>query len=217
TQPAWRLISFSNPTRGVGNLSKGVHRGVVVIENLEQIENAHQTQSLDCEFVRLHQLDVPAELLGRSQKAHQQANSAGIDHGHFGQVEHNASVATAHCLLDGLAQAVHGLPHPERSSELNDLYLGTLTHVDVQTILRRDHGPAPNHKGGDSERIPSYGKRPGFARPRTASIRRQDVDCPRGKISTPKGEKSAIMYPRWEETCAAPPSALNLSATVLPS
>src|SRR5208282_822293 len=133
----------------MGNLSKGVHGRVVVIENLEQVENTHQTQSLDCEFVWLHKLDVPAELLGGSQKAHQQANPAGIDHGHFGQVEHNTSVAAAHCLLHGLAQAIHRLAHPERSSELNNLYLRTLSHVDVQTILRRDHGPAPNHKTGD--------------------------------------------------------------------
>jgi hypothetical protein len=123
------------PTISIGNSCEGFHRCIVTLENLEEVENAHQAQGLHRELGRLHQFDVPATLLGGSQKAHQQANPAGIDHGHFGQVDHNASVAAAQCLLDGLAQAVNCWACAESSPELNDLYLCALTDVDVQAIL----------------------------------------------------------------------------------
>jgi hypothetical protein len=122
-QVARGLIPPSNPTIWLGNSHEGFHRRIVIFENLEEVENAYQAQALHRELGRLHQFDVPPTLLGASQKAHQQANSAGIDHGHFSKVDHNASVAATQCLLDGLTQAVNGGADPEGSPELNDLYL----------------------------------------------------------------------------------------------
>jgi hypothetical protein len=40
-------------------LNKKLHRSVVVIKNLEQIENAHQAQGLHGEFRGLRELEVP--------------------------------------------------------------------------------------------------------------------------------------------------------------
>jgi hypothetical protein len=112
-----------NPTIWLGNSPEGFHRSIVILENLKEVENAYQAQALHCELGRLHQFDVPPTLLGASQKAHQQSNSAGIDHGHFSKVDHNASVSATQCLLDGLAQAVNSGANPKSSSELNDLNL----------------------------------------------------------------------------------------------
>jgi hypothetical protein len=67
----------------------------------------------------LYELDVPATLLGQSQKLYQQTNPAGINHGNLSEVDDNASIPAAKCILDGLAQAVHGGTRFERSPKLN--------------------------------------------------------------------------------------------------
>jgi hypothetical protein len=57
-------FSFANPTIEIVDLNKRFHRGGVVIENLEQVKNTHQAQSLHREFVGLDEFDVPTTLLG---------------------------------------------------------------------------------------------------------------------------------------------------------
>src|ERR1700687_4980306 len=85
-QAARGLILPLNPTIWICNSYEGFHRRIVILENLEEVENAYQPQALHRELGRLDQFDVPPTLLGVSQRAHQQSNSAGIDHGHFRKV-----------------------------------------------------------------------------------------------------------------------------------
>jgi hypothetical protein len=119
----------------IGNSSERLHCSRIIVENLEQVENPDQAQGLQREFGGLYQLDVSAALLGRGQKAHQQTDSAGIDHGHLGEIYDDASVSAADCLLHDLAQIVHGGTDPERSPKLDYLHLRVLPNIDVQAFL----------------------------------------------------------------------------------
>jgi len=84
-------------------------------------------------------LEVSALLLDDGQKPYQQPDSAGINHGDFGEVHDNASVPVAQCLLQSLAQTIHGRAHSEWPPELNHLHLRALTDVNVQTFLLEGH------------------------------------------------------------------------------
>jgi hypothetical protein len=99
----------------------------------------------------LHELDVSANLLGVSQKSNQQTDSAGIDHGNFGEVKDEVCVSVVKGLLKGLAQTIHGGAHSERSPKLHDLHLRTFTDVYVQTVLRQDLAPPQVRESGDGE------------------------------------------------------------------
>jgi len=116
--------SFRLDVTGLHFLSgERFYRRFVTVENLEQIENTYQAQSLYRKFRRLYQLDRSAALLDRSEKLHQQANSAGIDHVNFGQVQGDSILAIGQCFLKGLAQLVDRRAHSKRPPKLHDLHL----------------------------------------------------------------------------------------------
>src|ERR1700730_6912155 len=61
--------------RGYGQLQ--------VIENFEKAQHAHQLENLHHKFGGVQQLQGASTLLGGGEVAHQKANGARIDHGHF--------------------------------------------------------------------------------------------------------------------------------------
>src|SRR6184192_3081873 len=77
----------------LGELSERLYRLIFILKDLEQINYAHQLQSLQGEFGRLHQLHRAPALFGAGQRTHQNADPAGVDHGHFFQVQHHGVVA----------------------------------------------------------------------------------------------------------------------------
>jgi hypothetical protein len=111
---------------------KGFHSPVVVVEYLEQLEDAHQSQGLHCKLGRLHQLQAAATLLGCGQKTDEQADSTGIDHSYLGKIEDNAGVSVTEGLFHGLSEVIDRGAHAQLAAELNHLYLRTLTDVDIQ-------------------------------------------------------------------------------------
>src|SRR5271169_99699 len=112
-----------------------------VIEDLEQIDQAHDLQRLQGELGGTDQLEAAATRLGSGEGADQQADAAGIDHGDLGDVDHQAVIAGLEQFLHGLPEAVHRLSDLEVPAQPDDLCLPLLANVDIQAFPPRTSVP----------------------------------------------------------------------------
>src|SRR5215470_9622162 len=72
---------------------KGSQCLVLVVESLEQLEQAGHSKGLNGEFGRVQKLDGTGTLLGSSEITDQQPYAAGVNHWYLGQIDHNPSLA----------------------------------------------------------------------------------------------------------------------------
>src|SRR5262245_13256560 len=100
---------------------EGLNRLVLVGKDLEQIQHADQLQSLNHELGWGHQLYGAAALLGRGHSLDQNSNAAGVDHGHFREVDRNARVAGGQRVFYSLAEGVHPDAQADGAAKLNNL------------------------------------------------------------------------------------------------
>src|SRR5262252_9148865 len=96
---------------------------LLVVEYVKQIQYTHHLERSDGKRRWVEQLDAAPAFFSRRQESHQETNPARINHGHFRQIDHYFMAAGTEDLFYSLAQAIHGLPHPERAAQLNYVYL----------------------------------------------------------------------------------------------
>jgi len=104
-----------------------------IVINFKNIEDANQFEGLHSELGWIEKFQGAALLLRGGEKADQQANAAGVDHGDFFEVEDEARSAGAEEIRKGLAEFVRRLAEDQLAAQLDNFHLSLSTDFDVQS------------------------------------------------------------------------------------
>jgi hypothetical protein len=82
-----------------------------ILVSRKEIQQSHHLKRLNCELGRLEQADATPALFCSSQVANQHANAAGVNRGHFLDIENNLVMRLAEQLVHRRVETVERLTH----------------------------------------------------------------------------------------------------------
>ena len=124
--------------RGCKNLNLVEGRGgfFFALKDFKEVEKADHFQGLHREIGGLDELQGAAFLLGGSLRPDEEADAAGVDHGDFSEVDHEAVVAGVEGLLDGTTEGIDGFPQSETATQTDYLNSRLFKNRQIQPSPR---------------------------------------------------------------------------------
>src|ERR1700729_3267535 len=107
----------------------------LVVEDVEQLQQADHLQGLNRKLRRIEQLYRSTPLLGGGEDLDQKSDPAGIDPWNLAEVEHNARIAAAHEIGQRVPETIYGVAQIQPAAQLDQLDLAQTAKFDVQIGL----------------------------------------------------------------------------------